>query len=114
MTTLSIEQDVIVAEIHGLPTEALLPACHRRLARLIRKSGHHRVLYDARHMKPPAVDVALAQRKLDEQCAGQLRRAVVVPNTRLGHLAGLAFGHGDYRIFYDDMRAAIAWLRQLA
>ena len=65
-------------------------------------------------MTAPAVDVALAQRKLDEQHAGELRRAVVVPNTRLGHLAGLAFGHGDYRIFYDDVPAAIAWLRQAA
>jgi hypothetical protein len=36
----------------------------------------------------------------------------VVPNTRLAYLARLAFGEGDYRVFYSDMTAAILWLEQ--
>jgi hypothetical protein len=64
-------------------------------------------------MESPVVDVALAQRKLDEELGSvHLRRAIVVPNTRLAYLARLAFGEGDYRVFYSDMTAAIMWLGQ--
>jgi hypothetical protein len=62
-------------------------------------------------METPPVDVPLAQRKLDETLGDiRLRRAIVVPNTRLAYLARLAFGDGDYRVFYSDMIAAIRWL----
>ena len=64
-------------------------------------------------MESPVVDVPLEQRRLDETLSGlHLRRAIVVPNTRLAYLARLAFGEGDYRVFYSDMTAAITWLSQ--
>jgi len=37
-------------------------------------------------------------------------RAIVVPNTRVAYLARIAFGEGDYRVFYNDFLAAIRWL----
>jgi hypothetical protein len=55
--------------------------------------------------------VPWAQRELDEQLGSvKLRRAIVVPNSRIAYLARLAFGEGDYRVFYNDTAAAIAWL----
>jgi hypothetical protein len=54
------------------------------------------------------VDVPLAQRQLDAQLGPiTLRRAVVVPNSKLAYLARLAFGEGDYRVFYNDLSSAI-------
>jgi hypothetical protein len=34
-----------------------------------------------------------------------------VPNTQIAHLARLAFGVGDYKLFYDDLEAAKRFLR---
>ena len=39
------------------------------------------------------------------------RRAIVVPNTQVAHLARLGFGVGDYKLFYDDFEAAKRFLR---
>jgi hypothetical protein len=36
----------------------------------------------------------------------------VVSNTKLAYLARLAFGEGDYRVFYSDMTGAIKWLSE--
>jgi hypothetical protein len=36
----------------------------------------------------------------------------VVPNSRLAYLARLAFGEGDYRVFYNDIVAAVRWLSE--
>ncbi|MES2522299.1 MAG: hypothetical protein V4617_06360 [Gemmatimonadota bacterium] len=84
-----------------------------QIARDTRETRVHRVLYDALEMISPTVDVPLEQRRLDESLEGlQLRRAIVVPNTRLAYLARLAFGEGDYRVFYNDVTAAITWLSQ--
>ena len=107
---------LIVARVRGLPTEALLRECQNRvlqIARDRRDAATHRVLYDALEMESPAVDVPLAQRQLDEDLQDiRLRRAIVVPNTRLAYLARLAFGEGDYRVFYSDIAAAVMWLSQ--
>jgi hypothetical protein len=71
------------------------------------------VLYDTLEMLPPPVDVPLLQRELDEELGDvRLRRAIVVPNSRLAYLARLAFGEGDYRVFYNDIVEAIRWLEQ--
>ena len=60
----------------------------------------------------PSVDVPWFQRSLDAELgAVQLRRACVVPNSKLAYLARLAFGDGDYRVFYNDLAGAIAWLQ---
>ena len=105
--------DLIIARIRGEPTEALLRDCQDRVLEIIRDAGRGRVLYDALEMETPPVDIPLAQRKLDEDLGGvHIRRAIVVPNTKLAYLARLAFGDGDYRVFYNDMTAAVAWLSQ--
>jgi hypothetical protein len=106
--------DLIIARVRGTPSEALLRECQDRVLRIVQDTGGqgvHRVLYDALEMEAPAVDVPLSQRLLDESLSTiRLRRAIVVPNTRLAYLARLAFGDGDYRVFYSDMTAAVAWL----
>jgi hypothetical protein len=99
--------------MRGEPTEELLRECQDRILVLVQDTGNTRILYDTLEMEPPPVDVPLAQRKLDEELGPvQLRRAIVVPNSRLAYLARLAFGEGDYRVFYNDMAAAITWLGQ--
>jgi len=103
--------DLVVARVRGEPTEALLRTTQEQVLFLVRDAGRGRVLYDTLEMTPPPVDVPWAQRELDEQLGSiRLRRAIVVPNSRLAYLARLAFGEGDYRVFYNDMVAAIRWL----
>jgi hypothetical protein len=105
---------LIIARVRGQPTEQLLRECQDRVLQIARDAGDtavHRVLYDALEMESPPVDVALTQRQLDEATTDiRLRRAIVVPNTRLAYLARLAFGEGDYRVFYNDIAAAVVWL----
>ena len=62
---------------------------------------------------PPHVDVPWSQRELDEKLGElHLRRAIVVPDRKLAYLARLAFGEGDYRVFYNDIAAAVKWLTE--
>lgn len=104
---------LIIARMRGKPTEALLRKCQEHVLLLVKETGQGRVLYDALEMEPPHVDVVLSQRKLDDEMENMnLRRAIVVPNTKLAYLARLAFGEGDYRVFYSDMIAAIKWLEE--
>jgi hypothetical protein len=107
---------LIVARVRGQPTEQLLRECQDRVLQIAhdrRDTAVHRVLYDALEMESPPVDVPLAQRQLDEELQDiRLRRAIVVPNTRLAYLARLAFGEGDYRVFYSDIAAAVVWLSE--
>jgi hypothetical protein len=103
--------DLVVARVRGEPTEALLRTTQEKVLFLVRDAGRGRVLYDTLEMTPPPVDVPWSQRELDEQLGSiRLKRAIVVPNSRLAYLARLAFGEGDYRVFYNDMVAAIVWL----
>jgi hypothetical protein len=105
--------DLVIARVRGIPTEVLLRECQDRVLQIMKDSGRHKVLYDALEMESPSVDIPLAQRQLDEALGPiKMRRAIVVPNTRLAYLARLAFGDGDYRVFYSDMTAAISWLSQ--
>jgi hypothetical protein len=105
--------DLVVARVRGEPTEALLRETQDKVLFLVRDAGRGKVLYDTLEMSPPPVDVPWAQRALDEQLGAiKLRRAIVVPNSRLAYLARLAFGEGEYRVFYNDMIAAIQWLTQ--
>jgi hypothetical protein len=105
--------DLIIARVRGEPTAALLRECQERVLALVKDTGYGRVLVDALEMDAPPVDVPLSQRTLDEALGEvKLRRAIVVPNSRLAFLARLAFGDGDYRVFYNDMTAAITWLAQ--
>ena len=104
---------IIIARLRGEPTEASLRECQERVLRLGQDGVQGTVLYDALEMEPPPVDVPWAQRELDEKLGRiKLRRAIVVPNARLAYLARLAFGEGDYRVFYNDMVAAVKWLTE--
>lgn len=78
---------------------------------LVRDAQRGKVLYDTLEMTPPPVDVRWSQRTLDADLGPiQLKRAIVVPNSRLAYLARPAFGEGDYRVFYNDIVAANNWL----
>lgn len=103
--------DLVVARVRGEPTEALLAECQEKVVELVRHAGGGKVLYDVLEMESPSVDVPWAQRELDEKLGTiKLRRAIVVPDSRLAYLARLAFGDGDYRVFYSDIIAAVKWL----
>ena len=103
--------DLIIARMRGEPTVELLKECHERVLFLARDALLAKVLYDVLEMTTPPVDVPWSQRQLDQQLGEvRLRRAIVVPNTKLAYLARLAFGAGDYRVFYNDIAQAVAWL----
>ena len=106
--------DLIIARLRGEPTAELLRECQDQVLVLVRDAGRGKVLYDTLEMLPPPVDVPWAQRELDETTLGSvaLRRAIVEPNAKLAYLARLAFGEGDYRVFYNDMVAAVQWLSE--
>ncbi len=110
---IKLVEDLIVARIRGEPNEQLLRETQEKVLFLVRDCGRGKVLYDTLEMDPPPVEVPWSQRELDEKLGPvRLRRAIVVPNSRLAYLARLAFGEGDYRVFYSDMVAAIKWLTE--
>ena len=104
---------LVVARIRGEPSAEILRECQERVLALVREAGSGRVLYDTRAMESPASpEIPWFQRELDAQLGEiRLRRAIVVPDSRLAYLARLAFGTGDYRVFYEDLDAAERWLR---
>jgi hypothetical protein len=105
--------ELVVARVRGEPTEQLLRDTQEKVVFLIRDAGRGKVLYDTLEMDPPPVDVPWAQRALDEELGSiKLKRAIVVPSSRIAFLARIAFGEGDYRVFYNDMIAAIKWLSE--
>jgi len=105
--------DLIIARLRGEPSEDLLRECQKQVLFLAKDSERVKVLYDALEMLPPPVDVPWSQRALDENLGAiQLKRAIVVPNSKLAYLARLAFGEGNYRVFYSDMIGAMKWLSE--
>jgi hypothetical protein len=103
--------DLIIARVRGLPTAALIRECQEKVLFLVRDAGRGNVLYDALEMEAPPLDVPWTQLELNEQLGPiQLRQACVVPNSKIAFLARLAFGAGNYKVFYNDMVAAINWL----
>jgi hypothetical protein len=105
--------DLIIARVRGVPTEAIIRECQAQVLFLVRDARRGKVLYDALEMLAPSVDVPWVQRALDEQLGDvHLRRACVVPNSKIAFLARLAFGEGDYRVFYNDMIGAVKWLSE--
>jgi hypothetical protein len=107
--------ELIIARVRGEPTIELLESCQEQVIRLAREADRTKVLYDVLEMYPPHVDVPWSQRELDGKLGDlKLRRAIVVPTSKLAYLARLAFGEGDYRVFYNDIAAAIRWLTENA
>lgn len=105
--------ELIIARVRGVPTEALLREVQERVIQIVKDTGKTAVLYDGLEMLPPPIDVPMVQRELDARdSAFKLRRAIVVPNSKLAYLSRLAFGEGDYRVFYNDVMGAIHWLGQ--
>jgi hypothetical protein len=103
---------IIVARMRGVANETLLRECQARVLGLVRDTGQNKVLYDALEMDA-TVDQAIIQQKMDEELGDvKLRRAIVVPNTRIAFLARLAFGDGEHRVFYNDLGAALDWLQE--
>lgn len=106
---------VIIARMRGVPSEALLKDCQERILALVKDTRRGLILHDCLEMETPQVEVPVSQWRLDKELDQQtgsihLRRAVVVPNTKLAYLARLAFGEGDVQVFYNDIAAALAWL----
>lgn len=110
--TVEVANEVLLVVQQGLMTEEALRLCQERVLALARETGLRRVLYDARGMIAPEAELALMQQELDGQLGDiTLRRAIVVPGTRIAYLARIAFFEGEDRVFYDDVEAALAWLR---
>jgi hypothetical protein len=111
----SVEQagEVIVARLRGTASEALLRELQEAVLQLAARLARPRVLVELLELNVPQVELAALQRKLDEdRRAAGLRRAIVVPDSRLAYFARLAFGDGNYRIFYNDRAGAMQWLAQ--
>lgn len=109
---------VIVARLRGKPTADLLRECEARVVALTRDTQHVRVLYDALELEPPEMDLVLLQKQLDSERmvslgTTSLRTAILVPNAKIAYLSRIAFGHAgeaNYRVFYNDLSAALRWL----
>lgn len=106
------EDGVVVVRMRGVPDAGLLARVQKETIEKARASGTLRVLYDARALSPPDTGMVLKQRELDDQLAALgWRRAIVVTSTRIAYLARIAFGDAAARVFYDDVDAALRWLR---
>jgi len=104
---------VVIARIRGEPTEDLLEACQERVLDLLRRTGCKSVLYDALELDPPPLDVVWKQRQLDESTSPGRRRAILVADARIAYLSRIAFAgdESNTRVFYNDLVAAVNWLR---
>jgi hypothetical protein len=107
-----------VARIRGHVPAELLRECEDRVLELARETQHVRVLYDGLELEAPEMEVVLFQQQLEiakraHLRSASLRTALLVPNTRIAYLARIAFGHAgesNYRVFYNDLGAALKWL----
>ena len=102
----------IVARIRGVPTEALIRECQERIVALVKDTSCSRILYDALELENPSADVALTQQSLTALMAPSTRIAILVSNTKVAYFSRLAFGEANYRVFYNDMAGATAWLNE--
>lgn len=103
---------LVVVRLVQPNSERVLEECQLSVLEAMQRTGAKAVLYDLTAMQPAPVNVLLYQRLLNEHVRHlDLRRAIVVPNTQVAHLARLAFGVGDYKLFYDDVDAAKRFLR---
>lgn len=103
---------IIIARLRGVPTEEILKTCHQKILSLVKDTRQGRILYDCLELEAPEVNVPLSQWDLDNELKDKikLRRAVVVPNTKIAYLGRLAFNDEEVRVFYNDMISAMNWL----
>lgn len=114
--------NIIVARLRGECTEAMLKECQERVLLLTQETQRVKILYDALEMQAPSIDLVLIQQKLETETRArlgpvQLRKAILVPDTRIAYLSRIAFGQfgeGEYRVFYNDISQAILWLEEQA
>jgi len=103
---------LVVVRLNRPTSERVLEECQLSMLETLQQTGSKAVLYALREMQSTSVHVLLYQRILNEHVRHlDLRRAIVVPNTHVAYLARLAFGVGDYKLFYDDFEAAKRFLR---
>ena len=103
---------LVVVRLTQAVDERVLEECQLSVLEAMQVTGSKAVLYDLTEMQPTPVNVLLYQRLLNEHVRHlDIKRAIVVPNTQIAHLARLAFGVGDYKLFYDDLEAAKRFLR---
>jgi hypothetical protein len=103
---------LVVVRLTQPTSERVLEECQLCMLETMQQTGSKAVLYDLTEMQPTSLNVLLYQRILNDHVRHlDLRRAIVVPNTQIAHLARLAFGVGDYKLFYDDLEAAKRFLR---
>ncbi len=111
---------IITARIRGKCSEEILRECQDRVIVLAKDTLQVKVLYDALEMEDPGVHLAIVQQNMDSEAWKEfgsmpLRRAILVPNSRIAFLARLAFGQfgeGSYRVFYNDLTQAVLWLEE--
>lgn len=105
---------IIVARMRGELSDSMMLETHQRVLSLATQTGQTKIIYDALELLAPSIDLVVRQQELveSELASMTLRRALVVPNTRLAYLARLAFGEGEHRVFYNDLAAAFSWLQE--
>lgn len=109
---------IIVVRLRGACTVEVLTEMHQRVLQLIEDTGQPRILYDGLEMEAPSTDALILQQRHEHESRAllggiALRKAILVPNTRLAFLARIAFGEfgeGEYRVFYNDLAQAVRWL----
>lgn len=109
---------IIIVRVRGECTEQVLTEMHARVLQLVEDTGQLRILYDALEMEAPSIDALMLQQKHEHESRAilggvALRKAILVPNTKLAYLARIAFGEfgeGEYRVFYNDLAQAVRWL----
>lgn len=102
---------LIIARLRGEITEADMQSAQEQVLLLLSETDRARVLYDALEMAAPPVELVVSQQEKSDQLYQRgVRIAILTPNTRIAYLARLAFGRGEYRVFYNDLSEAVAWL----
>ncbi len=102
----------VLVRLLQAPTQRLLEECQISMLEEMHKATAKAVLYDFTEMQPAPMSVLLFQRVLNDHLALlRIKRAIVVPNAQIAHLARIAFGGSEYRIFYDDLEGAKDYLR---
>jgi hypothetical protein len=108
-----LKGNIIIARLRGVPSQEILKKCQETIFQIAHDTGSRLILYDALEMSPPAIDLVISQwnvAEIDALNELKLKRAILVTDTKLAYLARLAFGDGVYRVFYNDLSAAVTWL----